>query len=800
MNRLLLRQPSALISSLISQLNATRIRARRWISIPIWSLLGNGRPIRTALLQLAVIPLTLVLILLGFAINHVVKNQIETEQGEKLRAQAAYFTKNIDQAIDRHLVDIKSRAALLPKFNLHSDYPRLQSWMLTVQSQVTDYTWIGFADRNGIVRVSTQAETSLQSVGQMPWFQESLRRAVVMDSANAKPPFTSKVQAITQPRAIYLAAPVYGERGEVVGVLIGYLDWDWIVHQHADVAKQLAMGQQEDIFVVATNGEALRISKDAHKIKLRESTRFQLAQHQSSRWQREGWPDDKEYLTGYAKSGRQYSAENSGWTTAVRLPLDHVYTNINPLLTGLWLIIITAIIGFVAMSSLLLRITLRPIEILVNTINTVTERGGTVPTVRPTPREFQILTKAVNRMIQAIRDRETANQAKTRLLADMSHEIRTPLHGLIGHAELLKDRLADPQDQADMHRLIACAKEMTALVNDALDLSAIELKKLRLKPQPVLLKELVDFNVEVFRSVATQQGLFFDLEFCADPELRLFADRLRLGQILRNLFSNAVKFTLKGGVRVVIRADQNLTDLNGNSQQDILLTLKVSDSGIGISHDERSKLFSRYHQAYTTPDTGDINPLKIGTGLGLYVTQELVTSMGGHIRLESEPGLGTCVHVEIPLPIIHEDRPAGATVQNSNTPETHRPTLRVLLVEDAPENREVMQRWLAQQGHEVVSADSGQRGLQLVNQQIFDLILLDIDLPDMDGRAIAQSIREGQHENSRATIFALSGHAFQQDHESSLNAGFDLHIDKPLDFGLFKDQLGLVERNTFESA
>jgi len=799
-NRLELRRPAALLFGIFSRLNTSLTPAKRLTAVPIWSLLGDGQPIRRTLLLVTVVPAVLVLLTIGLTISHIAKEQIEQTQGEKLRIRAAFFTKNISQAIDRHLVDIKSRAALLPKFNLHTDYQQLNTWMLTVHSEVTDYTWIGFADRNGVVRVSTQAGLSLQSVRHMPWFGRSLEQAIVMDAENTPPPFVTKGQSNAHPRAIYLTAPVYDQQGEVVGVLIGYLGWDWVLNQYAGIANQLPIGQQGDVFIASANGGAYLVSKNTSMIHFNKPGGLQLAQHQSSGWYQDAWPDQKNYLIGYAKTNRQPHAADSEWTTLVRLPLDHVRADISPLVTGLWFIIAATIAGLVAMTGLLLRVTLQPIESLVNTINQVADHGGSIRTTRPTPKEFQVLTSAVNRMIQAIQDRELKSQAKTQLLADMSHEIRTPLHGLIGHAELIRDRLANPQDQADMGRLITYAKEMTTLANDALDLSAIELQKLRFKPQSVLLEEVVGVNVEMFRSLATQQGLFFDLEYNAEPNLRLLVDRLRLSQILRNLFSNAVKFTVEGGVRVVVSALIKERESTDHSQhQEAKITIEVSDSGIGIAHDQKSKLFSRYHQAHTFFDTEN-GRLKIGSGLGLHVTRALVMSMGGSIALDSEPGLGTRVRIEISLPIVIGKMPATITSPEQNGPQPRHSVLRILLVEDSADNRDVMQRWLMQQGHQVTTADSGEAGLELARRQTYDLILLDIDLPDGDGRTLGRSIRESRHANARAKIFVLSGKTHHQDHQRSLNAGIDHHLDKPLDFDQFKHQLGLVGRNTFGSA
>lgn len=798
MNRLL-HLPDARFVTFVSSFKTSLAQGEKHLSTRIWSLIGNGQPMRRTLLLLAIIPMVVVLIALGLSITHVVRKQIEKERGEQLRTYAAYYAESLDQSVRRHLVDIKSRAALLATFNLHDDHSQLATWMYTVQSQVTDYAWISFADRHGQVRVSTRPTNPQNDVRATSWFQYGLTQPAVIEAPTTSPSLdNASGPSDSNPKAIHLVAPVYSRQSDVAGVLKGHLDWNWLVSQHKRFLQQVAPNQNIEVFIAAADGQANLVSADTTSFALHKIGSFQLAQTGDPGWRRETWPDGKDYLVGYAKSEQLQGLHGAGWTTLVRVPAGAIYGPIDQLINGLWLLIIATIVGFVLMTRLLLRVTLQPIEQLVSTINTVADHGGVIPTGGPAPSEFQVLTRAANRMIQAVQDRETANQAKTQLIADISHEIRTPLHGLIGHAELLKGRLQSPQDQADVSRMINCAKDMTALVNDAIDLSALEQREVQLNPQPILLKELVEFNAEIFRSLATQQGLYFDLEITADANLRLLADRLRFGQVLRNLFSNAVKFTVHGGVRVTVEAvplDSKETDVSQGTRGEVMLKIDVRDSGIGIPKDQQSRIFDRYRRAHTA--TADHqNDSKIGTGLGLSVTKGLVESMRGSIVVESEPGCGTRVTVDLKLRVA----PADAATSEPQMLPKNPCGLRVLLIEDSRQNLDVMERWLTQQGHQVMTAQSGSSGLGLIIEQTFDLILLDIDLPDMNGRELAQRVRNSSHANARAKIFAVSGLAFDEDRQASLAAGIDQHISKPLDFDLFRHQLALLKRNTFGSA
>jgi two-component system sensor histidine kinase EvgS len=258
----------------------------------------------------------------------------------------------------------------------------------------------------------------------------------------------------------------------------------------------------------------------------------------------------------------------------------------------------------------------------------------------------------MNELADAVNARKTAEQAKSRLIADMSHEIRTPLHGLIGHAELLKARLSSHQDREDIDQLIRCAKEMTELVNDAIDLSSLELNQLQLDARPTLLHDIVKFNTEIFRSVAIQKNLFFDVETKFDANLCLMADRLRIGQILRNLFSNAVKFTSSGGIHVMVKASPiTPPTINASPHESgrVMVEVDVMDSGVGMSDRQQRVIFQPFRRI--SQDHPAIHGhMQTGSGLGLSVTKGLVESMGGHIALTSQPGVGTRVSIQLPLP------------------------------------------------------------------------------------------------------------------------------------------------------
>lgn len=781
-----------------SRLQALPSQAEKFLFSPLWFLIGNGKPIRNAVLLLAAIPLIVTVIVLGTVISSRAHDRIENEEGEKLTAHAAFFGQSIEHALRRHLTDLESRAALLPKFNLHQDNPQLTTWMATVSEHIADYSWIGFASRDGVIQVSTHAGSIGKNARATKWFRQgSVQSGTPGLAAMAVSSNPAILFAGSSANSIEISAPVHDASGLLAGVLSGHVRWDWLLRQHQQLTTTFTRHERADIVLVGLDGKARLPTRDGQPISFESLDSFREARAGKSGWRRERWPDGNDYVVGYAKANGLGNGQDSGWVTLIRLPLADVYRVIDPVITGLWLLIATTIIGFLILTRLLLRITMQPVEQLVNNINTVAEHGGTVQYNQRSPKEFQILTRATNRMIEAVKTREAAEQEKSRLIADMSHEIRTPLHGLIGQAEILKARLPSPQDQEDMGRLIRCANEMTELVNNALDLSVLEIQKIRLDPSPVMIRELVDFNTEIFRSLASQKNLFLDLDSHLSPDLCLLTDRLRLGQILRNIISNAVKFTPHGGIRVVAKANSvspNATD-NPESPSRFLLELHVSDSGVGISAQQQEFLFQRFQQ----PDASGLPTTAAtaqGSGLGLSVTRGLVESMGGEIRLLSNAGHGTSVIVRLwldkALPI-----PLTTPIPTNKSFAT---SLRVLLIDDDPNNRDVMRQWLCLHGHEVSVAGTAAAGIQAAQQATFDLILLDIELPDQSGLTVAQTIRQSRSANSRAAILAISGRALPLDQTRSVQSGCDGHINKPINFAAFQLQLGAIGRNTFGSA
>ncbi len=364
-------------------------------------------------------------------------------------------------------------------------------------------------------------------------------------------------------------------------------------------------------------------------------------------------------------------------------------------------------------------------------------------------------------LIEAKAAAEAANRAKTDFLANISHEIRTPLNGVIGIVDALA-RTPMSADQAEMVGLIRdSGATLERLVSDFLDVAKIEAGQLRLEEQPFDLEQALRPCIEVMRHRAEEKGLRF--EVIGQASGGYLGDGTRIGQVVGNLLSNAIKFTQTGGVTLRI------------ATEDAGLTLEIADTGIGFDAEHAAGLFARFHQA-----DASISRRFGGTGLGLSICHSLVEMMGGEISAASTPGAGSRFVVSLVLPRVDEIQDGRDTSAAPLEP-TDAP-LRVLLVEDHPTNQRVAQLILATQGADVVTVGDGLDAIDAFKAGTFDVVLMDMQMPRMDGLEATRAIRVLEIESgaARTPIIMLSANALTAHREQTLAAGADLHVSKPI--------------------
>ncbi len=388
----------------------------------------------------------------------------------------------------------------------------------------------------------------------------------------------------------------------------------------------------------------------------------------------------------------------------------------------------------------------------------------------------KLVIERTHKLEKATNDAKAADTAKSDFLATMSHEIRTPMNAAIGFAGLLEQTQLNEIQAEYVHNIISSTDSLLTIINDILDFSKIEAGKFNLEKSDFILKHVVDDIYALLSPKVEEKDLKLLFEIDNNIPEKIHGDATRLRQILINLLANAIKFTEHGQVKLRIK----LADNSNIQDNEFPLEIIVTDTGIGISEEHQANLFQPFQQgdASITRNYG-------GTGLGLIITQRLAAMMNGSISITSTPGKGTCFTVKIfiqPAKQVHTTnqqqrslrKPAAETQHNSNLIE-----LSVLVVDDNLLNLKVASTFLSNEGANVVSVESGKDALQKAHQQLFDLILMDLEMPGMSGIETAKSIRQIKHYNKDIPIIALTAHAFPDIQKQVLAAGMNDFLTKP---------------------
>jgi signal transduction histidine kinase/ActR/RegA family two-component response regulator len=813
---------NGLLNVALADLLSGITRLRRWVR----ALAQPVLPLRAHLTRGFVLGTVVAFLTLSIALNFVQGGGLEHEAGGHLQEAVSRVTSDLDNYIDRNQAGIfalentldgpplagAQTQPALGKF--HALYPAFRTLaLLDAKGTLTAADPINGANGRSLLRMS---------LADRDYYKQTIAtgRPFVSDVFLARGVGTDPI--------VMLSAPVRDQSGAIVAIVAGSLRCS----RFQQLLESIAYMKQPELLILDQQSRVIFASAGAPfgpLENLRDSSLLAEAANSSKKAFRTERPErtpgkaerEVDMLTSLAHT-------KSGWTIVISQPLEVIVAESTSyyLVTAI-LVLIGLVISSVGARQLSKSLT-QPVEGLAERIGRAVMDGGTLePSELPAnaPLEIAHLMQDVDRMAlrlsesyrelqSALSDRgrlneeladvlsdletrvrvrtaelaeakgraEEANRLKSEFLANMSHEIRTPMNGFMGMLAVLADTSLSMDQRDFVETARDSASSLLEILGDILDFSKIEAGRLTLDPVPISIAALVEETARPLEIVAQRKGVELRHSTGDSVPSMVMGDPVRLRQVLLNLASNALKFTSVGFV--MIRS--SLESLEGD---DAVLKFIVSDSGIGLTPEQQQVIFEPFRQAdgSTTRNYG-------GIGLGLSISKRLVELMGGEIGVTSEPGEGSTFWftAKLGLAVQADSQPGLLKLARAAGIASFGP-LKILVAEDNLVNQRVVKTLLERRGHTVELADTGAAAVEKASEQSFDVILMDVQMPEMDGMEATRFLRrQDAYRGVHTPIVMLTAHAMQGDRERFLAAGADGYVTKPIQMEQLEAEIGAV--------
>jgi signal transduction histidine kinase/ActR/RegA family two-component response regulator len=743
-------------------------------------------------------------VLLSFWVANDQRQQLQKAVSASARREALAMGQIVSAALNERQSQIEQLAAEPEVASGLMEAGALRLLLERTRAFNPEFEWLGFADKYGVVTTATGARLEQQAFTQEPWFQHGLHTTWTSRPHDAGPLARFLPLDIDgrPPQLVDMAVPLIDYEGHTIGVLVGMLNWRWIQNMHQQMTAQDA-GLQNAL-LQAPGGEVIIGPKGmvGQKIRPQGFDRV-LSQGLADVLT---WPDVGEQLTAMAPVRWTTHQGQEPWIMVLRLDPRVAFDPANKLWQNMLLGGLLASLVFMWLSWWLAGRIARPLQALSDTALALRQgqtahfeldegQADEIATLSRSLHEMHTdlqtrmaelaayrdhledkIAQRTEQLSAALGKAEAGTRAKSAFIANMSHEIRTPMNAIMGMGYLLQQSPLLPGQGERLQVMEQAAAHLLEIINNILDLSKIEAGMFELTPEDFDLQSLLQKAMDLVTVRAREKKLLLTLDQQGCPP-RVRGDATRLSQILLNLLSNAVKFSEHGQIRLIVRP----MSAHAARPDAVGLRIKVHDEGVGISAQDIDRLFNAFVQAdeSSTRRYG-------GTGLGLAITRSLVELMGGCIGVQSEPGRGSMFWCTVQLTRASE-KPAATPVQAVTTSGRAFDILprqfagaRLLLAEDNPVNQMLVVELLDMVGMSVSTANNGKEAVEQVRHGTFDLVLMDVHMPEMDGLIATRLIRQLPHCRD-LPIVAMTASVLQQEQDACYEAGMNGHLSKPVD-------------------